>query len=115
MKFYDSIFLGFLCMVKKFMPKEENPEAYAAGFISGAVCFLYFAVTVLMLNRGAKALETAGVFFVIYAAHHYFYIGNEKYKLLEKETPCSDQLIYRGLLFFVSALFLLMYAAMKLG
>ena len=102
-------------MIKKVLPKEDSIEAYAVGFISGAACFLYFTIMVLFFGKGAGMMETAVVFFAAYIIHHLLYVSKGQYKKLEKEMPCSDRLIYRSLLYFFTALSLLMFASTKLG
>ena len=111
MAFYGQIFIGFYCLIKKFLPNEKNPEAYAVACLAGSTPFLYFALTYYFVKRGATMLETAGVFLVMYAVHHFLFVTGDKYKELKEELPCSDQLIYRSVLFFVTALALLMFVS----
>ena len=111
MRFYEQLFLGFYCLCKKFISEKNYPQHYAIAFMAGTTSFIYFALTYLMLKRGANTLETVGIFLVLYAAHHFLFMKDDKYKELEKEMPCSDQFIYRSVLFFVTGLTFLMFAS----
>ena len=109
MKFYGQLFLGFYCLCKKFISEKNYPHHYATAAMAGTTSFFYFALTYLALKRSATTLETAGVFLILYAVHHFLFMKDDKHKEMEKETPCSDQLIYRSALFFVTGLTVLMY------
>ena len=111
----DNVFLGFYCLIKKFLPKEKNPEAYAVAGMAGSTSFFYFAITYFFLRRGATILETVGIFLVLYAAHHFLFVKDDKHLEMEKEITCSDQLIYRSVLFFVTSFSVLMYVSSVLN
>ena len=111
MKFYQNLFLGFYCIIKKILPNEEHAEAYAIGLMTGAASFLYFTLTILLMNRGASLWETAGVFFVLYGLHHFLFAN----KKIGEKAECSAKWIYRSLLFFFTALSFLMFAATQLA
>ncbi|HFA50490.1 MAG TPA: hypothetical protein ENJ95_15870 [Bacteroidetes bacterium] len=115
MAFYTRLFLGFYCLVKNILPKEKNPEAYAIAFMAGALSFIYFAATLYFVKRAATMLETAGVFLVIYAVHHFKFVAEGQFKQIIKETDCSEKLVFRSLLYFFVALSLLMYVGMTVG
>lgn len=109
MSFYHQLFVGFYCFIKKILPKEKNPEAYAIGLMSGAVSFLVFSVLLLVSQKSAGLWETAGIFLLVYALHHFLFIIDGKKEKLIEALPCSDQLVYRSLLFFILALSVMMY------
>ena len=111
MGFYNQLFLGFYCLTKKLLSKEANPEAYATAFMAGALSFVYFAATLFFFGAAANTLETVGVFLVAYALHHFLFVSGEKYRQIEQEKECSNQLIFRSLLYFFVCLSLLMYAS----
>lgn len=105
MNFYQKIFLGFFCFIKKVLPKEEQAEAYATGLMTGAASFIYFAVTLFFMQRATGLWETAGVFFVLFGAHFMMFAN----KGLTENWECSDKWIYRSLLYFFTTLSILMY------
>lgn len=109
MSFYQKLFLGFYCLSKKYISKDNHPEAYAIACMAGAASFLYFSVTYLFMRIGASTIETVGLFLIMYAMHHFLLIKDNKYKEIEKEVGCSNQLIYRSVLYFITTLTLLMF------
>lgn len=113
--FYLKLYIGFLCMVKAILPKEKNPENFAVAIIAGAATFLYFTITVFFLKRSASGMETAGMYFILYAAHYYLLLRNEKNEHTITETSCSNQLIYRSVLYFITTLSLLMFVSSKVA
>ena len=111
MDFYGKLFLGFYCLCKKFISEKNYPHHYAVAAMAGTTSFFYFALTYLALKRNATTMETVGVFLVLYALHHFLFIKDNKYSEMEKAAPCTDQWIYRSILFFVTGLSLLMYVS----
>ena len=109
MTFYQKLFLGFYCLTKKYISKENYPESYAVAGMAGSASFLYFSVTYFFMRHGASTLETIGLFLILYAMHHFLFVKDDKHKEMEKEMECSGQLIYRSVLYFVTTLALLMF------
>ena len=115
MAFYQKLFIGFYCLTKKYIAEKNYPEHYAVACMAGSASFLYFAMSYYLLKRGATTLETVGIFLVLYAAHHFLFLKDDKHKELEKAIACTDQLIYRSVLYFVMALSLLMFITNKVS